>query len=165
MDFGMDMLRLNDSMILINNNQTDIPLDLLNIQKDVERILTFLEYQNFDLGIMFTDNTTIQSYNRDYRNKDTPTDILSFPYHADLQAGEQIQPQTSDDKNLGDIIMSPHYIHADLDRWNMNFDKRMRMLLVHGICHLLGYDHIHDKDYEVMKKEEERILHHLKEPS
>jgi len=147
-------------MITLLNNQK-IPVNKEQLKKDAQRILAYLDYPDFDLGIMLADNTTIHEYNKKYRNKDKPTDILSFPFHDKLKAGERIIAQTDAEKNLGDIIISPEYVQEDLPRWNQSFDKRMRTLLVHGICHLLGYDHIKDEDYEVMQKKEEELLKQL----
>jgi len=144
-------------MIALTNNQT-IPINTEQLKKDAHIILKHLGYGDFDLGILITDNKAIHAFNKTYREKDKPTDILSFPFYPDLKPGERIEPETEDDKNLGDIIISPEYVKADLDRWDQTFDERMRILLVHGICHLLGYDHIKDEDYEVMKKKESELL-------
>ena len=144
-------------MITIIDNQK-IPVNKEQLKKDARRILEYLEYPDFDLGIMLTDNQTIHEYNKKYRDKDKPTDILSFPFHDKLKADERIVAQTDDQKNIGDIIISPEYVQADLPRWEQTFDERMRVLLTHGICHLLGYDHIKDEEYEVMEKKEEELL-------
>ena len=147
-------------MIALTNNQT-IPFDEAQFKKDAQALLKHLGYQDFDLGILITDNKAIHAFNSTYRNKDKTTDILSFPFHTELQAGERIVVEDEDEKNLGDIIISPEYVKADLERWGQSFEQRMRVLLVHGICHLLGYDHIKDEDYEVMKKKEQELLSQL----
>jgi len=144
-------------MIALTNNQT-VPLDIKQFENDAQKILKHLGYDDFDLGILITDNKSIHAFNSTYREKDKPTDILSFPFHPDLKAGERIEPENEDEKNLGDIIISPEYVKADLERWDKTFEERMRILLVHGICHLLGYDHIKDEDYEVMKEKEAELL-------
>ncbi len=134
------------------------PTNKEQLKKDALRILEHLDYPDFDLGLMLADNATIHEYNKKYRDKDKPTDILSFPFHDKLKAGERIVAQTDEQKNLGDIIISPEYVQEDLPNWGQSFDERMRTLLVHGICHLLGYDHIKDEDYEIMQKKEEELL-------
>lgn len=149
-------------MISIKNNQRTIKVDTTKLKADAQHLLDVLDYNDYDLGILLTNQKTIHTYNKTYRNKDKPTDILSFAYHPDLQAGERIQPITPDDKNLGDIILCPEYIKNDLERWGQTFEQRMQVLLVHGICHLLGYDHIKDEEYEIMKKKEEFLLKQLK---
>ena|ERR1700722_4185444 len=149
-------------MILIDNHQTAISIDESQVKRTVQQILQLLEYNDFDIGILFVGDEEMRIYNRDYRNIDKPTDILSFAYHPVMKAGERISPQTDDDKNLGDIVIAPQYVHNDLARWEQSFDERMRTLLVHGICHLLGYDHIEDADYEVMHEQEAWLLDELK---
>ena len=148
-------------MILIKNTQEKIHVDTKKLHDDAQKVLDLLGYSDFDLGIWLATNHEIHEYNKTYRDKDKPTDILSFPYHSEIKAGEQIEPQTDDDKNVGDIIIAPEYVKRDLPRWDTTFEKRMQILLVHGICHLLGYDHIKDEDYEIMKKQEELLLQHL----
>ncbi|MGE0009470.1 MAG: rRNA maturation RNase YbeY [Candidatus Babeliales bacterium] len=145
-------------MILIENSQTAIPINTQEIERIAQILLNALNYTDYDLGILITTNEEMHDYNKDYRGQDKPTDILSFPYHPDLRAGERINTQTQDDKNLGDIILAPQYIMDDLERWEQSFETRMKVLLVHGICHLLGYDHIEDADYEIMKQKEEELL-------
>lgn len=149
-------------MILIQNEQA-FPIDLKKLKQDTQTILLALDYKGYDISIMLVTPEAMHTYNKDFREKDKATDILSFPYHDQLKAGERIIPESSEDKNLGDIILCPQYIHDDLERWDMNFEDRIEVLLVHGICHLLGYDHIEDEDYELMKVEEERLLAVIKQ--
>lgn len=143
-------------MILIRNEQT-FPVDVVKLKRDARTILRSLDYDDFDLGILLTTHEAIHDYNKQYRGYDKPTDILSFPYHQ-IVPGEKIEAPTDEEKNLGDIIMCPAYINDDLARWEKTFQERMDILLVHGICHLLGYDHIEDADYEVMKLQEDALL-------
>lgn len=145
-------------MITIKNSQKKIKLDLESIKKDIEKILVLLKYQNFDIGIWFTTNKTIRIYNREYRHKDKPTDIISFPYHPELKAGKRIKVKEPEDKNLGDIIISPEYVLKAAKELNVTFEKRLQKLLVHGICHLLGYDHIEDNDWRSMRAKEGWLL-------
>ena len=148
-------------MITITNNQPAIRVNELQLKADAEQILSLFGYEDFDLGILLTTDDIIQNYNRTYRSKDKATDILSFPYHTDLQPGQHITPQTPDDKNIGDIIIALQYVHKDAPNWGHTFEQRMRVLLVHGICHLLGYDHITDEDYAIMKEKEEWLHNKL----
>ena len=149
-------------MINIRNSQRKIKIDIDAIERDAQTILDALDYRDFDLGIWFTSNATIHKYNREYRHKDKPTDILSFPYHTQLKAGERIKAKSEDDKNVGDLIIAPEYVMHDLPKWDTTFEKHMQRLLVHGICHLLGYDHIKDEDYKIMKRKEDQLLKKLK---
>ena len=149
-------------MVIIRNQQRKLTVDTKKLKKDAELILKILKYSDFDLSILIVNEQFMQKYNHDYRNKDQVTDILSFPFHPQLSAGDYIIPTCEDDKNLGDIIICPQYILDDLARWEKSFEERLQILLVHGICHLLGYDHIIDEDYEIMRKQEEWLLAQLR---
>lgn len=144
-------------MILIENQQT-LVVDTDQLEQDALKIMGHFGYGDFDLGILLCDNTHMHNYNKKYREQDKPTDILSFPLYPELKPGQTIKTTSNDDKNLGDIILCPQYIKEDLERWNKTFEERIRILLVHGICHLLGYDHIEDKDYLIMDAKEKELL-------
>lgn len=149
-------------MINLQNKQRKIKIDHLQIKEKLDFLLDTLSYTNFDLGVLLTTNKTIKFYNKEYRQKDKATDILSFPYHPQLKAGERIKVNEEEDKNLGDMIISLEYVQDDAKKLGVTFAQRMDVLLVHGVCHLLGYDHIEDADYEVMKVEEARLLEKLR---
>lgn len=149
-------------MILIKNQQRKIAIDLKKLKTDAQQILAALKYADFDLGILVTTNATIRKYNRDFRHKDKPTDILSFPAHPALQAGKRIKVRSDDDKNLGDLIISAEYVVKDADKLNVTLAERLEVLLVHGICHLLGYDHIEDADWRRMRAKEAILLKKLR---
>jgi probable rRNA maturation factor len=149
-------------MITLQNKQRAVRVNTQALKKDAQAILGILDYADFDLAIVLVDNPTIHHYNKTYRGKDKPTDILSFSYHPSLRPGERIEAEDEDDKNIGDLIISPEYVVAQLPELETTLDERMRVLLVHGICHLRGYDHEIDEDYEIMKTEEERLLDELR---
>jgi len=148
-------------MIIVRNLQRKIKVDTAQLKADAQIVLDALDYSNFDLGIMLVNNKTMHAYNKEYRQRDKPTDVLSFPYHPQLKAGDRIKVKDPEDQNLGDIIIAPEYVMHDLPKWNTTFDNHMQRLLVHGICHLLGYDHIEDADYKIMRKKELFLLKKL----
>ncbi len=148
-------------MINIKYRYLPVKCKTVELRNEIQKILNLLDYGEFELGILLTDNATIQKYNKEYRGQDKPTDILSFSYHPSLKVGERIKPKTEEDKNLGDLIISLEYVQADAPKWEQLFEERMRILLVHGICHLLGYKHETDEEYEVMKKQEDYLLEKL----
>jgi rRNA maturation RNase YbeY len=150
-------------MVTVKQTQRSIPFSAKTFQKKAEFILEQLKYSDFDLGIWLTSNKTIQKYNKEYRNKDKPTDVLSFPYHTDLKAGQRIKVQSEEDKNLGDLIISVPYVFDNKQELAGDFIARMDRMMVHGICHLLGYDHIEDADYKKMIILENKLLKKLQE--
>lgn len=121
-------------------------------------MLNELGYDDFDIGILLTTNATIRKYNHKYRNKDKATDVLSFPFHPDLKAGERIKVSESENKNLGDIVISLEYLKEDCARWNRSFKEHLVAILVHGVAHLLNYDHQTDAEFKVMRKVEKNLL-------
>ncbi len=148
-------------MITIKQTQRSIPFAAKTFQKKAQFILDQLKYSDFDLGIWLTTNKTIQKYNKDFRQIDKPTDVLSFPYHINLKAGQKIKVLTPEDKNLGDMIISVPYVFENKKELKGDFDSRMDRMLVHGICHLLGYDHIEDSDYKKMISLENKLIKSL----
>ena len=144
-------------MIRILNKQRRVLLPTESIKEMVHKVLSSLGYEDFDIGILFTTNKNMQEYNRQYRNKDKATDILSFAYHQ-LKPGETIQITTEEDKNLGDLILAPSYIQQAVQELNIPFEERLKVLLVHGICHLLGYDHEKDEDWQLMQAKEDELI-------
>ena len=87
-----------------------------------------------------------------------PTDVLSFPYHLDVKAGKKIVVRSDEDKNLGDIVISLPYVFENKKALDGTFEHRMDVMLVHGICHLLGYDHENDYDFKKMSDLEKKLL-------
>lgn len=145
-------------MIRIKANQRKIPFSSDQFHNKAFIILKHLGYDEFDLGILLTTNKTIQKYNNEYRGQDKPTDVLSFPYHTDLIAGQKIVANNPEDKNLGDIIISIPYVFENKKEHPGTFEQRMDVMLVHAICHLLGYDHIADDDFVKMNALEKELL-------
>ncbi len=148
-------------MITLINRQRKIPIDEAWIKALVQEMLTIIDYRSFDVGILITTNKTIQRYNETYRHKKGPTDILSFSYYPDQLAGTRIIPTHEDEKNLGDMILSAEYIMKSAQQRGVSFDHRLMILIIHGICHLLGYDHERDEEYTVMQAYEDTILQKL----
>ncbi|XP_066891398.1 endoribonuclease YbeY isoform X4 [Kogia breviceps] len=96
--------------LVVRNLQRAVPLRRARLREKVQAVRRALGVQRFDLGIVCVDNRKIQQINRMYRDKNTPTDVLSFPFHENLKAGEIPQPDFPDDYNLGDIFLGVEYI-------------------------------------------------------
>ena len=128
--------------------------DPVGVEAIAERALDVLGLSEAELSIVLCDDGFIHPLNRDYRGKDRPTDVLSFPQRE----GEESDP---DDPVLGDIVLSVERARAQAAERGHPLETEMRVLLVHGILHLLGYDHEADDDAEEMEAEERRILSQL----
>ena len=149
-------------MITLKNSQKKIKIDTKKIEQDAAQLLHLLKYTDFDLGILITTNKTIRNYNKNFRDKDKATDILSFPYYHDVQAVKRVRVPKGEEKNLGDLIFSAEYVVQEAKKHGMSLEERFQLLLVHGICHLLGYDHIEDADYRRMRGKEAYLKKCLK---
>mmetsp|Transcript_11590 Transcript_11590/g.71287 ORF Transcript_11590/g.71287 Transcript_11590/m.71287 type:complete len:558 (-) Transcript_11590:786-2459(-) len=119
--------------------------------------------RQYELSVVLCDDPTIQDLNREWRGKDKPTDVLSFP-QATFEEWRQ-EPVTAWEHMpamLGDLVMSLDTARMQaVERGHSIWDEA-RVLLVHGILHLLGYDHeLSDSEAEKMEREEERILQEL----
>jgi probable rRNA maturation factor len=154
-------------MIEVTNEQHTIDVHIENLKKDAQYLLGLLEYSDFDLGIVLADPKKIQAFNKEFRDKDTVTDILSFAYYPDLKPGERIvlpskDPDNQDEKYLGDIVICPEFVKSDLPNWQQQtFEQRMQALLAHGLCHLLGYTHDTPENEKAMQEKETALLEKL----
>ena len=151
-------------MITLHNKQEDLAIDIKQLEAHAQRVLDMLGYSDFDLGIALVSSDEMQGYNREYRNIDKPTDVLSFPFHYEIIPGEKIHADNDDEKNLGDIIICPAYAKTTLIDWDQEIKERLDGLLMHGMCHLLGYDHTTDEQEEQMLAMEAKLLSKIKQP-
>ena len=113
-----------------------------------------------ELSVLFTDDEHMAALNRQYRDKEGPTDVLSFPMTEDLDG--EIAPALFEPVMLGDVVVSVETALRDAEELEQSFERTVDRLLIHGILHLLGYDHEKSQvDAMCMTKEEERLLAHL----
>lgn len=104
-----------------------------------------------ELSIVFTDDASMQRLNAEWRGKDKPTNVLSFPAFA-LEPGDPPGPM------LGDIVIAYQTVAREAALEDKAFDDHLRHLVVHGFLHLLGYDHENDMDADEMETAERAIL-------
>ena len=117
---------------------------------------------NAELSVLLTDNTGIQKLNKLYLKKDRPTDVLSFPmydFKSEL-SGTGCQPVVTDaEPILGDIVISVETAKAQASANDVTLMEEMARLLIHGILHLLGFDHEKGRKEALrMNKEEKRLM-------
>lgn len=148
-------------MIYIKNTQKTYPIKTKQIHTWASKILAELGYEDFDLSIWFCAPPTIARYNEQFRNKKGPTDVLSFPFYSNLKAGQRIKAQDAEDKALGDLIIAPAIVARDAKNYDVTPEERMKLILAHGVLHLLGYDHITDTDYKIMHRHELKLVKQL----
>ena len=123
--------------------------------------------QSCSVTVLLCDDETIAAINAEQRGVSGSTDDLSFPtvrYPAGLTAGscEGLLRREYDDETgscfLGDIVLSVPHVYAQAEEYGHSPEREATYLLVHGICHLMGYDHMTDPDRKQMRAMEERIL-------
>ena len=102
--------------------------------------------------VVLSNDETIHAYNRDYRSVDRPTDVLSFP--AD-EGDDLLAPP---DGFLGDIIISVPTAERQGMELGHSTEREIAFLTVHGMLHLLGYDHIEPEDEEIMRERQRKIM-------
>ncbi|CAK1242927.1 rRNA maturation RNase YbeY [Fructobacillus evanidus] len=100
---------------------------------------------NTEMSVTFMNNDAIQAYNRDYRGKDKPTDVISFAIEEDGDDSPVLlDEEMSEDiaKNIGDILVSVDIIESQAEYLGHSFERELGFLVVHGFLHLNGYDHM-----------------------
>ena len=108
--------------------------------------------EDAEISVLICDADTIHELNRDYRNVDAPTDVLSFA----LNEGEDDIPE--EEKALGDIVINLDRAIAQAKEFGHSKEREMAYLSVHGFLHILGYDHYDPEEKKAMRKAEEDIL-------
>lgn len=106
-----------------------------------------------EIGLVLTDDEEVRRLNRDYRGKDRPTNVLSFA----LTEGEEM-PETGGPVMLGDIVLAYDTVMREAEDQGKRAADHARHLVVHGILHLLGYDHLTDEEAHRMERLEASVL-------
>lgn len=119
--------------------------------------------RSLEISLVLADNAFVQTLNRDYRGKDKPTNVLSFPaMEADeLEHLGGISGEQGDENAeilLGDIVLALETVELEAQLAEKSVKDHFCHLVVHGLLHLIGYDHEHDRQAEQMEKLETSIL-------
>lgn len=122
-----------------------------------------LENTKLSITIILTTPENIQKVNKEYRNIDKATDVLSFPMFEKDELEEKIEKNNFEHEDiLGDIIISIEKVEEQAKEFGHSFERELSYMLVHGFYHLMGYDHIEEADKIIMRPKEEKILTDLK---
>ena len=133
-------------------NTTKEKIDLTILDDVIKFACKHLNIENPLLNIVIVDNKKIQEINREYRNKDAVTDVISFAF-------EEVKDVDYDDiRFLGEIYISYERCKEQAKDYGHSIKREFCYLAVHGLLHLLGYDHIKEEDKKVMRALEEEIL-------
>lgn len=131
-------------------------------QELVTKLLEFAAIQEkvkegSEVSITFVDNERIHEINKEYRQKDAPTDVISFAME-EMGEGEIEIKGTDVPAVLGDIIISIDRTKEQADEYGHSYERELGFLAIHGFLHLLGYDHMNEEDEKVMFSRQKELL-------
>lgn len=141
-DNRQDKIKVGVALENIIESVIDECLSVEEMSKDVE------------VSVSFVDNNEIRELNRDYRNVDASTDVLSFPMNEDFE-----EPLS---KILGDIVISLERALEQSVEYGHTIEREVAYLTAHSMFHLLGYDHMTDEDKILMREKEKQVMKNLK---
>lgn len=129
-----------------------------NVRKALEKMGELYGLEREEVSVTLTDNAYIHSLNREYRGVDRPTDVLSFALN------ESREPEISGGARinvLGDLVISVERAEEQAVEYGHSLRREVAFLTVHGMLHLLGYDHLEDGEREEMEKEQRFVMGQL----
>jgi probable rRNA maturation factor len=132
--------------IYIENRQKRLKIKKLNLRRVARRILSVSGCPDAELSVLIVDDAEIRTINRDYLGRDKATNVISFAMQEGEGAG--VQPGL-----LGDVVISADTAERDAFEASISFESELYFLLLHGILHLLGYDHERGTKAEAMRME------------
>lgn len=122
-----------------------------------ELMLSVLGLEQAELSVVLGDDLLITPLNAEYRGVEEPTDVLSFPQWECEEPGV-LPAEAGDEPLLGDIVISVETAKRQAAEVGHALEAELRVLLAHGLCHLLGYDHEDPEDAPAMQAAEARLL-------
>lgn len=141
----MEIEIFNETNEDLENELEELKTLLINVSKDEG-------LDNILFNVIIIDNDRIRVLNREYRNIDRETDVISFALEDDKTFNlEEIRV-------LGDIYISVEKARSQAKEYNHSFKRELSFLAIHGFLHLLGYDHMEKEDEEIMFKKQEEVL-------
>ncbi|GEM03705.1 endoribonuclease YbeY [Halolactibacillus miurensis] len=143
---------LDDTNVVLGEHMQLVD-ELLHYAAQEEKVSDLAE-----LSVTFVDDARIQELNRDFRDKDQPTDVISFALLEETDDGYPVEPLPGMPVVLGDIIISIDRTKEQAELYEHSFERELGFLALHGFLHLLGYDHIEPEDEQVMNNRQEELL-------
>lgn len=146
------------SVLISNDAELEVPLSEDEVRQICAAVLASEDVEReVEISISIVDEDEMHELNRTWRGIDKTTDVLSFEcdsaFDEDIPEDETLE--------LGDIILAPEVIAAQAPSFGNSSADEFRLMLVHGMLHLLGYDHIEDDEAEVMEAREDELLKEL----
>lgn len=116
---------------------------------------------NLYINVILTNPKNIRKANKEYRNIDKETDVLSFPMFEKHEICEMLKNGNATQDILGDIIISIQRVEEQAKEYGHSFEREFAYMLIHGFYHLMGYDHINEEEKNEMRIKEEIVLEKL----
>lgn len=129
-------------------NSTDLIKNAIETTLEIENKLQYVN----EISLTITNGYKIHQLNQKYRDIDKSTDVLSFPIDQDFSMPYVI---------LGDIFINQDKLYKQAETYGHSYKRELTYLVVHSVLHLLGYDHLNEKDKEAMRKKEKLILSNI----
>lgn len=137
----------------------------IQYEETIQKVLTEcfliegLQDSNLYISITLTDPNNIRKLNKEYRNIDKETDVLSFPMFEkdEIEKVKLLEYEEA----LGDIVISVNRVQEQAIEYGHSFERELAYMVVHGFYHLMGEDHIEESDKKIMREKEENILSKL----
>ncbi len=148
-------------MTLLTDNRTDVTIDEEILKAAEKCALETLVYDEFDteceVSLSFVSDEEIKEINKNFRNIDSSTDVLSFP-QIDYDVDEVVMTNENDEIVLGDIIISVDTAKRQAEEFGHSLKREICFLTVHSMLHLLGYDHMTEEDEKEMFAKQKEVL-------
>jgi len=150
--------------VYVKNNQTEVKVPVgirLLIRRCCQAVLTTEKFgKDAEVSVSFVSNNEIRKLNKTYRNKDSVTDVLSFPLTSE-DGTVELNPETGA-VQLGDVVISLETAVKQAQNYGHSLEREIGFLTVHSMLHLLGYDHETSQlDQRIMREKEESVLEKL----
>ena len=156
----------NKIRVVITNKQKTVKIPTgirMLVRRCCNAVLQLEKFEGpAEISVTFTDNKGIRELNKQYRNKDIETDVLSFPmgengvYDTDMETGAKI---------LGDVVISMEKARDQAELFGHSLQREFGYLTAHSVLHLLGYDHMENLEKVRMREKEELIMEQLGLPA
>lgn len=142
--------------VLDLESEVDVaPRVLRAVRRAVETVLEIQDQSSVELAILLTDDEALRRLNRQFRQQDEATDVLSFP------SGDALPGMIGEDRYLGDIAISVPYAQRQAEKRGHELSAELQLLAIHGVLHLLGYDHADASQRRNMWSVQLQALDHL----
>lgn len=143
--------------VSLRNKQKKEKIDVGRLRRSLKRLLKELQRENDEVNVILVDDEQIQAINREYLGRDRPTNVISFAMTEGV--GGALHPEI-----LGDIVISAETAARDAAIGDLALMEEMEFLLIHGLLHLIGYNHekCSQKEAERMKKKERELFFMLR---